>query len=112
MDAPSSSAGLVIHGLALVSLVIAGITGVLFQKFKTDMLAAAADEDIKIAQLSSDNAQVGFQHLLNKLEEAETARRTSLDSMKVYQMAHYWTTGLGLGFLLIQHVYVVFPLCA
>ena len=112
MDAPTSGTALVIHGLALVSLVIAGITGILSQKYKADMLAAAADEDIKIAQLSSDNAKVGLQHLMDKFDEAIETRKANLDSMKAYQKTHYWATSLGLGFLLLQHVYVVFPLCS
>lgn len=112
MDTPTAPLGLLIHALALASLVIAGITGILCQKYKADMLSAAADEDIKIAQLSSDNAKVGVQHLMNKFEEAAQTRKANLDSMKRYQRSHYWATGVGLSFLVLQHVYSVFPLCA
>jgi hypothetical protein len=107
MSSPDGKAGVVLHIMALVALSTGGITGILGQKSRSLMLSAAADEDIKIAQLSSDNAKIGAQHLMNKLEEAGNAREVNLNGMRRFQRIHYWATGLGLVFLLLQHLYSV-----
>lgn len=77
MEAPES---LVERGILLVSFIALAVgagCGIISQRHKSAMLYSAAEVDIRTAQLSSDNAQVGVERLMEKFEDANEARKVA-----------------------------------
>ncbi|WP_166424510.1 hypothetical protein [Paraglaciecola sp. 20A4] len=94
----------IIHILSIAFLLAGRISGLISQWYKTKMVSAADNANIKLAQISSDLVNTTYEHLSNKLELAWGNKERFDRKFKAKQAIQYWTIGLGTSLLILEHL--------
>lgn len=111
MGVPDSVTVRILYLLSLIFLVFGAAIGLASQRHKSRMLYSAAEEEIRLAQLSQPSTPGGEEIVSKKYDTAVAERLRREKSIAWTVVTQYISTAIGLLLLVIGYIVLLLPAC-